>query len=141
MGGRQRRILVVVFGLVCTLSALKGGSSEAAKGAGVFQEEMNAQLTPFANYLNEFSERRRMNVYFPNEQTVLYGAQVGQVNVGRGNFTFLRRDLVTAGRMPLVAARVYDSSFAEGGDFGTGWLLTLAETIRARDDGSLVLLC
>jgi hypothetical protein len=36
--------------------------------------------------------------------------QVGYVNVGRGNLTFVRRDLVTVGRIPLVLARVYDSS-------------------------------
>ncbi len=100
-------------------------------------EELNEELIPYIDYLNEFSERRRMNVYFHNDQPHDRGAQAGYVNVGRGNFTFLRRDLVTVGRIPLVLARAYDSSLPEEGDFGPGWHLTAAESIHIEDDGSL----
>jgi YD repeat-containing protein len=79
-------------------------------------------------------------VYFTNDQSVFYGAQVGYVNVGRGNLTFVRRDLVTVGRIPLVLARVYDSSLDAGEDFGQGWYLSAAETIRPEPDGSAILM-
>lgn len=88
------------------------------------------QFEPYVEYLNEFTERRRLKMYFANEQSIFYGAQVGYVNAGRGNLTFVRRDLVTVGRLPLVAARVYDSSLNTGDDFGKGWHLSAAETIN-----------
>ncbi len=55
------------------------------------------------------------------------------MNVGRGNLTFTRRDLVTIGRMPLVAARVYDSASAGSLEFGPGWHLSAAERVEVRD--------
>ena len=94
-------------------------------------------LDTYLDILNEFSERRRMNVYFANEQANHYGVQVGYVNVGRGNLTFQRRDLVTVGRIPLVIARAYDSTLASGEDFGPGWHLTAAETLRPQGGGFL----
>lgn len=103
-------------------------------------EDLLKEFEPYVDYLNEFTERRRLKVYFANEQSVFYGAQVGYVNVGRGNLTFVRRDLVTVGRLPLVLARIYDSSFDGGDDFGRGWHLSAAETIRLEADGSVVLL-
>ncbi len=96
------------------------------------------ELRTYATFLNELSSRRRANVYFPNEQAIFYGVQVGHVNVGRGNLTFVRRDLVTGGRLPLVLARVYDSSLTGGEDFVGGWRLTAAETLHRLPDGSLL---
>jgi len=86
-------------------------------------------LEPHLKMLNEFESRRRLNAFFDNEQPLFRGAQVGFVNVGKGNLTFTRRDLVAVGRMPLVLARVYDSSLEIDGGFGQGWHLTAAESI------------
>ncbi len=91
------------------------------------------QLKPYLHYLAEFSQRRRANIYFPNEQSIFHGAQVNFVNVGRGNLTFTRRDLVTVGHMPLVAARVYDSAGSGSLEFGPGWQLSAAERIELSD--------
>lgn len=93
---------------------------------------------PYLKTLNEFLDRRRLNVYFHNPRSVFDGAPAGYVAAGSGQLSFVRRDLVTVGRIPLMAARVYDSSLE--GDFGQGWHLSAAETIQIRDDGSAVLL-
>src|SRR5262245_45825177 len=71
-----------------------------------------------AAFLNEVSERRRVNNLFPNEQSAFHGVPIRYVNSHRGNLSFVRRDLVAVGRIPIVFARVYDSSSAGGGDFG-----------------------
>ena len=68
-------------------------------------------------------------MYFSNSQDIFQGAQVNFVNVGSSNLTFSRRDLVTGGRIPLVLARVYDSSSQGSPEFGVGWTLSAAETI------------
>lgn len=94
-------------------------------------------LRSHAAFLNELSDRRRLNSFFPNEQSPFYGVPIRYVNSSRGNLTFVRRDLVTAGRIPIVLARVYDSSLRLGNDFGPGWHLSLAETIVRRSDGTL----
>ena len=41
------------------------------------------------DYLAEFSERRRLNTFFKNEQSPFYGVQIGYTNVREGNLTFL----------------------------------------------------
>ena len=43
--------------------------------------------------LNELTERRQINTFFTNEQSLMYGLQTSFVNVGKGNLTFVRRDL------------------------------------------------
>jgi YD repeat-containing protein len=86
--------------------------------------------------VNELSNRRRLTTFFINEQTPFYGVQLNYVNVGRGNLTFLNRDLVRLGRIPIVMGRVYDSQLAGQSDFGGGWKLSLVETIE-RDGGNL----
>ena len=65
-------------------------------------EQPSGELRKYVDFVNEFTERRRVNTYFANERPLSYGAQVGYVNVGRGNLTFVRRDLVAVGRIPLV---------------------------------------
>ena len=107
--------------------------------------QVSEQFHQHVNMLNELSERRLGNTFFTNEQSIFYGAQVGFVNAGTGNLTFARRDLVTVGRMPIVMARVYDSSLIGTGmasdiesDFGPGWQLSLAQTIKVMDNGTLL---
>src|SRR5258708_29623600 len=60
---------------------------------------------------------------------IFNGVQFDFVNAGTGNLTFLRRDMVASGRVPLVLARVYDSSGQGSTEFGPGWKLSAAETI------------
>src|SRR5436190_1240727 len=84
--------------------------------------------------VSELTGRARANVYFPNPQSIFNGVQVSFVNVGKGNLTFQRRDMVTSGVIPLVFARVYDSSSAGSVDFGPGWMLSAAEQISVRNN-------
>jgi hypothetical protein len=88
---------------------------------------------------SELSSRARANVYFKNPQAVFAGAQFSFVNVGEGNITFLRRDLVASGRVPLVLARVYDSSGQGSSDFGPGWQLSAAESIITQNGSAKLL--
>ncbi len=117
--------------LVCVSYSLISFPPETASAQG-YGGNLE-QLKPYLHYLAEFNQRRRGNIYFPNEQSVFYGAHVNFVNVGQGNLTFTRRDLVTVGRMPLVAARVYDSAGPASLEFGPGWQLSAAERIEVRD--------
>jgi YD repeat-containing protein len=88
--------------------------------------------------LNELTERRRVNTFFNNDQPIQYGLKKGYVNTSRGNLTFTRRDMVVVGRVPIIAARVYDSSRSDSADFSPGWYLSLAETITNGQNGSLI---
>ena len=92
-------------------------------------------LESYLPLIAEFDLRRRVNVLFPNPQTLFDGLQAGFVNVGSGNLTFLRRDLVTRANGPLVFGRVYDSRLQQGGDFGPGWRLSLAEELHVDEAG------
>src|SRR5205085_3678920 len=89
----------------------------------------DSALEPYVEQVSELSGRARANVYFQNPQSIFRGVQVSFVNVGTGNLTFLRRDLVASGRIPIVIARVYDSSSQGSAEFGQGWLLSAAETV------------
>jgi len=93
----------------------------------------NSQLDQYIEQVSELSSRARANVYFANPQSVFRGVQVNFVNVGTGNLTFLRRDIVASGRIPLVFARVYDSSGKGSIDFGPGWTFSAAESITVAD--------
>lgn len=110
-------------------TALNGASSNENT------PENLAKIGPHISLLNELSERRRPNSFFVNEQSQRYGVQVGYVNVGKGNLTFLRRDMVVVGRIPIVAGRVYDSSATDSGDFGPGWRFSMVETVDVGSDG------
>lgn len=81
-------------------------------------------------YMTELTARRRLTTIFDNEQSPFYGVQIGHVNVGVGNLTFLKRDLVRLDLMPLVFGRVYDSRIEDTENFGPGWKLTVSESIR-----------
>ncbi len=82
------------------------------------------------HYLNELSARRRLTTVFPNEQSPFYGIQMNYVNVGKGNLTFVVRDLVRLDHVPIVFGRVYDSDKSDASDFGQGWKLSVAEWLR-----------
>lgn len=97
------------------------------------QADNDSKLQWYVEQVAELSSRARANVYFPNAQSIFQGVQVNFVNVGTGNLTFSRRDMVAAGRIPLVLARVYDSASAGSTDFGPGWILSAAETIAVSD--------
>jgi YD repeat-containing protein len=112
--------------LALDLTVLPGPRSLRAASA---VEDDAAKVLPYARFLAEFSNRRRANVYFENQQSVFHGVQVNWVNVGTGNLTFVRRDLVTVGRLPVMAARIYDSAGGGSADFGVGWKLSATETI------------
>ena len=87
--------------------------------------------------LNELTERRRTNRLFHNEQTPLHGQRIHYTNVGKGNTSFIMRDMVLINRLPIVLARVYDSNFGKGG-FGRGFRLNYSEHINIKANGNLV---
>jgi len=86
---------------------------------------------------DELNSRKRLNNFFTNEQAQSYGVQVNYVNVGTGNLTFIRRDLVRADRIPIVFGRVYDSRIRENADFGPGWKITVQESLERTRNGYL----
>ena len=90
-----KSFLVVVFFLLSVFTLLCAQSHSS-----------NSPLGQYVEYASEFSSRARANVYFPNPQSISNGVQFNFVNVGAGNLTFLRRDMVASGRIPLVLARV-----------------------------------
>lgn len=102
-------------------------------------EQVDAEFRRMADektriFLNDLSARRRITTMFANRQSVTQGAQENFVNTSSGNLTFMVRDMVRIGGMPIVLGRVYDSSLTSGADFGPGWKLTVEERIVA--DGS-----
>lgn len=131
-------ILLITFTFLVSLHPADTASLPVGDAQSHY--EHHKEFEPYVEYVNEFTERRRLKTYFANEQSIFYGVQVGHVNVGRGNLTFGRRDLVEVGRLPLVVARVYDSSLNAGQDFGKGWHLSAAETIKIESDRSITLM-
>ncbi|MEM9305636.1 MAG: DUF6531 domain-containing protein, partial [Pseudomonadota bacterium] len=93
------------------------------------------EIFSHAAYLNELSDRRRINTLFQNQQTIFDGLQLEYVNVGSGNLTFKRRDLVRLSRLPINIARVYDSRSPGAHDFGVGWRLLYDEQLREDSGG------
>ena len=92
-------------------------------------------LAFYADLVKETELRRRVNVLFPNPQSIFGGMQVGYVSVQHGNLTFRRRDMV-AGTNPLAKfTRVYDSHSQRGRDFGLGWSLSFDEELTISDGG------
>lgn len=124
------------FVTVPVLAALLLGSS----GTATDQQQppkaaatANPSLESYIPLIAEFDLRRRVNVLFPNPQTLFDGLQVGFVNVAAGNLTFLRRDLVTRANGPVIFGRVYDSRATVNGDFGPGWRLSLSEALHMNE--------
>ncbi len=123
----MNRILAVLTLLLFHPTGV-ASETEVPLGMEQFAEEVTL------DYLSEFSTRRRLTTFFANEQSPFYGVQMNFVNVGKGNFTFLNRDLVRVDRMPIVFGRVYDSSNRTDSDFGPGWKLTVSEHIMQEGD-------
>jgi YD repeat-containing protein len=117
--------------LLCTSSAVI--LCLAANLALAQHYTSHSQLDQYVEQVSELSSRARANVYFINPQSIFRGVQLNFVNVGTGNLTFLRRDIVASGRIPLVFARVYDSSGKGSIDFGPGWTLSAVESITVAD--------
>ena len=120
------------LGTSLALSLCLGIAAAEEDGSGMSLEAFQQRRAAIAyQFLNDLSSRRRVTTFFPNQQSPLYGAQDGFLNTTRGNVTFVIRDLVRVAAMPIVVARVYDSSGGIG-DFGRGWSLGPAERIEAR---------
>lgn len=112
--------------------AAAGQDPDETPDATAFQGTPDAKARAF---LNELSTRRRVTTLFENRQSAFQGVQENFVNTSAGNLTFLVRDLVRIGGMPIVMGRVYDS-FLGGGDaardFGPGWKLAVRESLSER---------
>ncbi len=127
---RARSSLFPFFVVVATLTA-----GDAGTGA---REEVVPAATPLADYvelIEELDRRRRVNVLYPNPQSLFDGLQAGFVNVTAGNLSFRRRDLVVPADGPLAFARVHDSRIEANRDFGPRWRLSLAEELLVQGDG------
>ena len=92
-------------------------------------------LSFYADLVKETELRRRVNVLFPNPQSIFDGLQVGYVGVRHGNLTFRRRDIVSGPGELAYFSRVHDSRIGQNRDFGPGWRLSLAEELTAVDGG------
>ena len=129
-----RFVSQTVLVLLVTL-ATSGSNSQGLHRSS----DLDATIEDYVALVAELELRRRVNVLFPNPQSLFDGFQVGFVNVGSGNLTFIRRDLVVAAQdSPLVFSRIYDSRIEANGEFGRGWRLNLLEELRFDEDGSLV---
>ena len=115
----------MISGTAIVLIALCGATHASASLADAPAEMREAVEDNATGFLNDLSARRRTTTLFPNPQPVFAGVQESFVNTSTGSMTFLVRDLVRVGGMPIVMGRVYDSTVEEGGDFGPGWKLTV----------------
>ena len=119
--------------MVARLVLGSGQAAESAPAATEFDRIADANTRAF---LGELSGRRRATTLFENPQSADLGVQENFVNTSAGNLTFLIRDLVRPGGMPVVMGRVYDSALnAEdeaAGDFGSGWKLAVHERVAMR---------
>ena len=106
-----------------------------AAGEPALAGATESSLETYAKLVEELDMRRRVNVLYPNPQSLFDGLQAGFVNVGAGNLTFKRRDLVTRANGPVAFARLYDSRIDGNEDFGRGWRLALAEELLLDDAG------
>ena len=118
---------------VAPLLALALVSSSIVAAGDKEPAAADPSLENYSPLVAEFDPALRVNL-FPNPQTPFDGLQVGFVNVGSGNLTFLCRDLATRANGPLVFGRVYDSRLNDD-DFGRGWRLSLAEELHIDDTG------
>lgn len=109
--------------------------SQSLANLDVLRALNREQIKPFADVLNEVSERRRINSFFPNPQSPFDGVQIGHVNTTAGNLTFMRRDLVRLSRFPIVFSRIHDSRLAGDHGFGPGWQSSFSESITVDQSG------
>ena len=119
--------------LVCGMLVPIG--SAVTDGSPVADSPNGAWLAAFASLVKETELRRRVNVLYPNPQSMFDGLQAGYVGVRHGNLTFRRRDIVAGPGELAQFSRVYDSRIRRGRDFGPGWRLPLAEELAITDGG------
>lgn len=104
--------LALCVALVCgTPLPVSAAEAAAAEADDAFRARAEAKAQ---GLLNDLSSRRRVATLFPNSQSMFQGVQERFVNTSAGNLTFLLRDMVAVGAMPIVAARTYDSLLARG---------------------------
>ena len=127
----------IIAGTAIVLIALCGATHALASLDDAPAEMREAVEDNATGFLNDLSARRRTTTLFPNPQPVFSGVQENFVNTSTGSMTFLVRDLVRIGGMPIIMGRVYDSTLEEGGDFGPGWKLTVVEEVQ--QEGSQLL--
>ncbi len=121
--------LALAIGSMCILSASTATDDLPDPATG------NESLSFYADLVKETELRRRVNILYPNPQSIFDGLQVGYVSVRQGNLTFQRRDVAAGSGELAYFSRVYDSRSPSGRDFGPGWRLSLAEKLTALDDG------
>lgn len=91
-------------------------------------------IRPYADFLNDVSDRRRRVVYIQGPAIRSYGVRHRFVYVGTGHLSFLRRDLVTISSIPLQVTRMYDSSKTSSKSFGIGgWVMAGEESISRKE--------
>ena len=110
------------------MEALLLAGAAGVAGAAWGSQAEHAPLAAPVRTVDASGGHRPTPVLHPNPQSIFDGLRYAHVNVGSGNLTFQRRDLV-AGRMPVIFARLHDSRIADNADFGPGWRLALAEEI------------
>ena len=125
------------FLLITGASLLSASTTAPDESPAVRPTTTGDSLGYYAELVKETELRRRVNVLFPNPQSLFDGLQVGYVSVRHGNLTFRRRDLVAGTNRLAKFSRVYDSRIRRGRDFGPGWRLSLDEELTVMD-GDLV---
>lgn len=117
--GNVQRTRDELRGFYCALAvalALGGWGQELRSGASDEFDRLAEQKT--TSFLSELSARRRVTTLLENRQSAFHGVQENFVNTSVGNLTFLVRDLVRVGGMPIVMGRVYDSTISAAHDGG-----------------------
>ena len=119
-------VSILVFLIASPIAAPLADDNTAEDFEAAYRQMADDKTRAF---LNDLSTRRRVTTLFANKQSLHASVQENFVNTSRGNLTFLIRDLVRIGGLPIILGRVYDSTFAGDGDFGFGWKLTVSEQI------------
>lgn len=124
-------LFLIAIGAAFALSASTAPDYSPASHSALNDDS----LAHFAELVKETELRRRVNVLYPNPQSIFDGLQAGYVGVRHGNLTFRRRDLVAGTNALARFTRVYDSRALHGRDFGPGWRLSLDEELTLADGG------
>ena len=98
-------------------------------GAACGAQAQLAPAVPPEGTVDASARHRPTPVLHPNPQSIFDGLRYAYVNVGSGNLTFQRRDIVAGRAHPIIFARLHDSRVADNADFGPGWRLSLAEEV------------
>ncbi len=131
----MKRVFFFPFAVAVSTGLALGASTASVDPSSHPSTVTDESLAVYADLVKESELRRRVNVLYPNPQSIFDGLQVGYVSVRHGNLTFRRRDIVS-GINPLARiVRVYDSRAQTGRDFGPGWRLSLAEELTVKDGG------